>query len=182
MVKALLAVALVVALTVAGGVAVGAQAPDLSAHGPTELDTEDTGVFTIGDRTIRQFRYEDDGEVEYTFTVSNHDRYPVTLTGLAADQESSRLLSYRDLHAADGSSAVRVGAGGTAEVTLTIGMDGCETLSARAGSYATEVNVRAESLGIFDDEVILRLPEELRTGSPREASCPDATATSRPRA
>jgi hypothetical protein len=28
--------------------------------------------------------------------------------------------------------------------------------------------------------VTLRLPEELHTGSPREAFCPESTATSRP--
>ncbi len=175
-----LAVVLVAALTVAGGVAVGAQVPDLSAQGPTGLDTEYTAVFRIGDRTIRQFRYEDDGEVDYTFEVTNHGRVPLTLTGLAEDQQPSRLLSYRDLRGSGGSGEVALGAGESATVILTIAMDGCETLSARAGSFATEVTLRARSLGMFDDQVTLQLPEELRTGSPREARCPGSTSTSRP--
>jgi hypothetical protein len=45
----------------------------------------------------------------------------------------------------------------------------------------TEVVLTTEQAGVFDDEVTVRLPEELRTGSPREAFCPGATATSRPR-
>lgn len=182
MLKGIVAAALVVVLGVAGGVALAAQSPELSADGPTELDTAYTGVFTIGERTIRQFRYEDDDEVDYTFTVTNPGRMPVTLVGLAEEQEPSRLLSPRGLQGADGSTEIRIGAGGREEVTVTIGMDGCESLSARAGSYLTTLRVRAESLGLFDDDVTITLPEELRTGSPREKYCPDATSTSRPRA
>lgn len=182
MLKTVAAAALVVVIAVAGGVAVAAQSPDLSTGGPTELDTAYTGVFTIGERTIRQFRYEDDDEVDYTFTVSNPSRVPLTLVGLAEEQEPSRLLSPRALRGADGASEIEIGAGGREEVTVTIGMDGCESLSARAGSYLTTLTVRAESLGLFDDVVTITLPEELRTGSPREKYCPDATSTSRPRA
>ena len=32
----------------------------------------------------------------------------------------------------------------------------------------------------FDDDVTVTLPEEIHTGSPREAFCPESTATSRP--
>ena len=182
MARAVLAAVVVVLVGVTGGVAVAAQSPDLAADGPTGMDTEYTGVFTIGERTIRQFRYEDDDQVDYTFMVSNPGRFPLTLVGLAEDQQPSRLLTPRALHGADGSSEIRIDAGGSEQVTLTIGMDGCETLSARAGSYLTTLEVRAESLGVFDDVVTITLPEELRTGSPREAFCPDATSTSRPRA
>jgi hypothetical protein len=59
-------------------------------------------------------------------------------------------------------------------------MSGCETLSARAGSFVTEVVVRTEQAGVFADDVVLTLPEELHTGSPREAFCPQSTAESRP--
>ena len=59
-------------------------------------------------------------------------------------------------------------------------MGGCESLSARAGSFVTEVVLRTEQAGVFDDAVTVTLPEELHTGSPREAFCPESTATSRP--
>lgn len=180
--KALVAGSLVVVLGVAGGVTLGAQTPELNAEGPTAMNTEFTGVFTVGERTVRQFRYEDDDEVEYTFRLTNSGRYPVTVTGLSEEQERSKLLSYRELRGADGSAQISLGAGATEEVVLRVGMDECETLSARAGSFATVVNVTTESLGLFDDEVSITLPEELRTGSPREAFCPGATTTSRPRA
>lgn len=65
-------------------------------------------------------------------------------------------------------------------MTLALRMGGCETLSARAGSFVTQVVLRTEQAGIFDDRVTVRLPEELHTGSPREAFCPESTATSRP--
>jgi hypothetical protein len=59
-------------------------------------------------------------------------------------------------------------------------MSGCETLSSRAGAFVTAVRVRTQQAGLFEDTVELTLPEEIHTGSPREASCPDSTATSRP--
>ena len=59
-------------------------------------------------------------------------------------------------------------------------MHGCETLSARAGSFATQMSLRAELAGVIDQEVTVTIPEEVHTGSPREVFCPNATATSRP--
>jgi hypothetical protein len=59
-------------------------------------------------------------------------------------------------------------------------MGGCETLSARAGSFVTEVALATERMGVVSDDVTVALPEEVHTGSPREAFCPNATATSRP--
>jgi hypothetical protein len=59
-------------------------------------------------------------------------------------------------------------------------MHACETLSARAGSFATEVALRVVRAGVLADAVRVTLPEEVHTGSPREASCPRATASSRP--
>jgi hypothetical protein len=59
-------------------------------------------------------------------------------------------------------------------------MEACERLSARAGSFATEVNLRTTRAGFVDEDVHLTLPEELHTGSPREAFCPESTASSRP--
>ena len=59
-------------------------------------------------------------------------------------------------------------------------MGGCETLSARAGSFVTEVALRTQQAGVLEDEVSVTLPEEVHTGSPREAFCPESTASSRP--
>ena len=59
-------------------------------------------------------------------------------------------------------------------------MNGCETLSSRSGSFVSELALDATQAEVFDDEVVVELPEELHTGSAREATCPGATATSRP--
>ena len=69
---------------------------------------------------------------------------------------------------------------GSREVHLLLRMGGCESLSARAGSFASSVLVRTERMGISSGSVPVRLPEELHTGSPREAFCPNSTAESRP--
>jgi hypothetical protein len=58
-------------------------------------------------------------------------------------------------------------------------MNGCETLSSRSGSFVTTLALRTRQAELFDDVVTVSLPEEIHTGSPREASCPWATATSR---
>ena len=178
--RVVVALTLVVALVAAGGVAVARSTPELEASGPTSVTgTEATAVFQIADRTIRQVRYADHGTLSYTFRVSNDGRLPLTILGLA-DQSDPRLFQYLRLSGPDGSRAVRLGAGDTAAVTLDLGMSGCETLSARAGSFVTEVVLRTEQAGVFDDDVTLTLPEELHTGSPREAFCAESTATSRP--
>jgi hypothetical protein len=75
---------------------------------------------------------------------------------------------------------VSLGPGDTHQLTLALRMGGCETLSAPAGAFVTEVRVRTEQAGVFDDDVTISLPEEVHTGSPREAFCPRSTATSRP--
>jgi hypothetical protein len=179
--RALLALALVLALLAAGGMAVARSTPSLRASGPTSVTgTEATGVFQIADRTIRQVRYADEGTLRYTFDVTNDSRLPLTILGLAADQTDPRLFTLERLAGPGGTGDVRLGAGETARLTLDLGMSGCETLSARAGSFVTQVVVRTEQAGVFADDVILTLPEELHTGSPREAFCPESTATSRP--
>jgi len=179
--KAALVGALLTLLLVAGGVAVAREAPSLTTGGPTSVTgTEATAVFRIGDHTVRQVRYDDGGTLRYTFRVTNDGRLPVTIRGLAGGQPDSRLFTYAGLTGPDGSSGVRLGAGQTADVTLALRMGGCESLSARAGAFVSEVVVRTERAGVFDDDVRLALPEEVHTGSPREAFCPRSTATSRP--
>lgn len=166
----------------AGGVAVGRGAPTLTTGAVVGVTgTEASGTFQVAERTIRQVRYDDGGTLAYTFEVTNPGRLPVTLTGLADEQPPSRLFGYADLTAADGDGdRVSIAGGSSEPVTLHLSMGGCESLSSRAGAFVTEVVVRTEQAGVFGDDVRLRLPEELHTGSPREAFCPESTATSRP--
>lgn len=165
---------LVIALAV-GGVALARSGPSLSASGPTSVaGTDASAVFTIADRTVRQVRYDDGGTLRYTFRLTNDDRLPVHVLGLAADQPPSRLFRPVEF------TPLRLGPGDTAEVTLELAMSGCETLSARAGAFVTQVVLRVERGGLLSDDVTVTLPEELHTGSPREAFCPNSTATSRP--
>ncbi|MGZ6752455.1 MAG: hypothetical protein ACXVEJ_03230 [Nocardioides sp.] len=164
-----------------GGVAVATSTPSLDASGPTAVSgTEATAVFRIAERTVRQVRYSDGGTLRYTFDLTNPGRMPVTVRGLAAHEPSTRLFTYTGLTGPDGTSTVRLAPGATARVTLDLLMGGCESLSARAGAFVTEVVLRTERAGILDDDVTVRLPEEVHTGSPREAFCPRSTATSRP--
>ena len=178
-----LVVLLVALLAVAGwaGVAVAQAAPQLRATGPTRVaGTTATAVFHVGDRTIRQVRYHDKGTLYYAFRLHNDSALPVTVTGLARSERQPRLFRYLSLRAADGGDRIRVGAGKSVDVELTMRMHGCETLSARAGSFATEVDLSTTRAGFMDDVVHVTLPEQLHTGSPREAFCPNSTASSRP--
>ncbi|CAI9405049.1 hypothetical protein [Nocardioides sp. T2.26MG-1] len=180
----LVAVVLAVLLAV-GGIALARSAPSLRADGPTSVSgTEATGVFRIGDRTVRQVRYDDGGTLRYTFELTNDDRLPVTVRGLADDQPPSRLFTYTGLTDAGGQATFRLSPGESAQVTLSLLMGGCETLSARAGAFVTAVVLRVERAGVLTGlpagTVTVALPEELHTGSPREAFCPSSTATSRP--
>ncbi len=81
---------------------------------------------------------------------------------------------------ADGDTRFTVPAGGSRTVSLALHMENCETLSARAGSFVEGVDLRTSRAGVLRDDVHVDLPEELHTGSPREAFCPGSTATSRP--
>lgn len=173
--KALLVAALLVLLVLGGGIAVARSTPSLATEGPTSVaGTEAATPFTIGDRTIRQIRYVDEGTLQYTFRIANDGRLPVRVLGLAEDQPETQLFTIASI--TDGTIA----SGETAEFTLSLEMAGCETLSARAGSYVTQITVRTKTAGMFEDAVELDLPEEVHTSSPREAFCPNSTATSRP--
>ena len=176
----LVSAALVAVLAGGGGTALASSAPELAASGPTRVSgTEATAVFAVGDRTVRQVRYADRGTLVYTFDLRNEGRLPLTVTGLAGEQPPSRLFTYESFEAEDGGD-VTIGAGDTARVSLTMGMSGCESLSARAGSFLSEVTLETERVGVLGDDVTVTLPEELHTGSPREAFCPNSTASSRP--
>ncbi|MFC4783730.1 hypothetical protein ACT8ZV_04610 [Nocardioides sp. MAHUQ-72] len=179
--RAGLAGALLTALLTGGGVAVAGDGPSLTTGGPTSVSgTQATTVFRIGDHTVRQVRYADGGTLRYTFRVTNRGRFPVTVLGLADRQPESRLFTATGLTGTDGGDDVRLGAGESRELTLELRMGGCESLSARAGAFVDEVVLRTERAGVLRDDVRLDLPEEVHTGSPREAFCPRSTATSRP--
>jgi hypothetical protein len=174
--RRLLALCGLLALALAGsGIALARSAPTLTATGPTSVaGTDASAVFTVAERTVRQVRYADGGTLHYTFRLTNDDRLPLSLVGLASEQPPSRLFQPA------GVTPVELGPGDSAEVTLDLAMSGCESLSARAGAFVTEVVLRVERGGVFSDHVAVTLPEELHTGSPREAFCPNSTATSRP--
>lgn len=174
---------LVVVLMVAGGAGMAvAKAPArLSAQGPTSVTgTDATSVFELGGRTIRQVRYQDKGTLVYEFRVSNLGSLPVTVEGLDPLDREPKLFRYLSLVDEEDRSRFRIGAGEWATVRLRMRMESCEVLSARAGSFATEVNLRTTRVGFVDEVVTVRLPEEVHTGSPREAFCPESTASSRP--
>lgn len=180
--RARLLVLVVALLLVAGGagVAVAGQQPRLRAAGPTSVSgTDATAVFTIAHRVVRQVRYADHGTLAYTFTLHNDGGLPLTVTGLAP-AVSPRLFRLRDLRTTSGDAHFTVPAGSSRRVVLRMLMRGCETLSARAGSFVTTVALDTVRARVLHRVVTVRLPEELHTGSPREAFCPNATATSRP--
>ncbi len=178
-----LVVLLLALLIVAGGagVAVAGDPPRLTATGPTRVGgTSATAVFTVADRTIRQVRYRDRATLVYSFRLRNDGRLPVTVDRLSQPAHQPRLFRYLRMSGPDGRRSVTVPAGGSARVRLSLRMQSCETLSARAGSFVGGVRLSTTRARVLHDVVHVRLPEELHTGSPREAFCPRSTATSRP--
>jgi hypothetical protein len=141
--------------------------------------TTASAVFALGDRTIRQFRYADRGELGYRFVLGNDGRLPVTVVDVGTAGPAATLMRVDRLERA-GTSSTRftVPAGAEVAVRLVLDMTDCERVSSRAGSLLGEVVVRSETGGLRDRTVV-PLPEELRTGSPREALCPRATSSSR---
>ncbi|HEU4513869.1 MAG TPA: hypothetical protein VFR87_12250 [Nocardioidaceae bacterium] len=180
--RPVLAVALAAGLVTGGaGMAVASTDPSLAAHGPTSVSgTEASAVFRVGGRTVRQVRYADRETLVYSFALENEGRLPVTVRGLAPLERTPRLFGYVELTDAEGREEFTIPAGGRTTVAVGMLMHSCETLSARAGSFATEMSLRTERAGMIDDVVTVTFPEEVHTGSPREAFCPKATATSRP--
>lgn len=179
--RALAVMLVAVLLAAGGGVAVASTTPSLDAHAPTGVrGTDATAVFRIGGRTIRQVRYADHKTLVYSFRLSNDGRLPVKVTGLAPLGREPRLFRYTGITDASGHETFSVAPGERTTVELHMRMHGCETLSARAGSFATEVRLRTQRAGLLHDVVTVTFPEEIHTGSPREAFCPNSTATSRP--
>ncbi|MGH3369326.1 MAG: hypothetical protein ACRDPR_04940 [Nocardioidaceae bacterium] len=179
--RVLAAVLTGVLVAVGAGVAVAGSEPTLVAHGPTRVEgTDASAVFRIGGRTIRQVRYDDRGTLVYSFSLANEGRIPVTVKALVPPVREPRLFRMRGISDGAGGSEFTIPPGQRRTVRVSMLMLGCESLSARAGSFATEVRMRTERAGMLEDVVTVTFPEEVHTGSPREASCPRATATSRP--
>lgn len=173
------AAAMVVA--VAAGATYSASSPTLSTVGPgTVKGTSATAVFAIGDATVRQVRYGDRETLSYSFDLANNGFLPIRVKGLAPLANPPTLFTYTSLTDAEGDSDFTIGPRSRQRVTLSMLMTACEKLAARAGSFATEVRLRTTALGGIDATPVARLPEQIHTGSPREASCPRATSTSRP--
>lgn len=171
----------VVLLSGGAGAALASSEPSLTAHGPTSVKgTEESAVFRIGGRTVRQVRYADHETLVYSFALANDGQLPVTVTGLAPPGHSPRLFRYVGVNDTEGRKTFTIPAGERTTVEVRMLMHACETLSARAGSFVTEVGLRTERVGVVRDDVTVAFPEEVHTGSPREAFCPNATATSRP--
>ena len=179
--KVLVAAVALLLVALGAGVAVASSEPSLAAHGPTGVTgTDATAVFRVGDRTVRQIRYQDRGTLVYSFVLANDGRLPVTVTGLAPLPHEPRLFRYLTITDAEGNDEFSIPAGERRGVQLSMLMYSCETLSARAGSFATEANLRVSRAGVLDSVVTVTFPEQVHTGSPREAFCPNATAGSRP--
>lgn len=173
--------ALVALLAGLGYAAVSAAPSGLTTAGPTTVSgTAASAVFKIGDRTIRQVRYHDGGTLVYTFTLVNREALPMTVTGISPDQSDERLFRYVSLVGPGEQGRFTVPGHGRVEVRLRLRMGGCESLSARAGSFAHQLRLTTERMGLASGVVTILLPEELHTGSPREAFCPNASAKSRP--
>lgn len=180
--RLLIVLAVLAVVLLGGGMAVATDTPDLHSAGPTTVTgSEASAVFGVGDRTIRQVRYQDGGTLRVGFRLVNDGRLPVTVTGLDAGATDPRLFDLRRLVDETGAERFTVDGHSARDVVLELGMSGCETLSARAGSFVSEVSVRTSSvMGWHEETVPVTLPEELRAGSPREAGCANATANSRP--
>ena len=180
--RVVLSAALAVAVVIGGGAAaVASSSPELRASGPTGVSgTTGTAVFELGDQTYRQVRYHDDGTLVYSFVLENESMLPVEITGFEPPSPDPRLFDYLKVTDPEGRTEFSIGGGEQSEVELHLGMTECETLSARAGSSVTEVTlVTSRLLGMGSREITVELPEEVRAGSPREAGCADATASSR---
>lgn len=167
------------ALVLGAAPAYAAWSPSLTGSGPVSVKgTDASAVFEIGEDTIRQVRYADRKTLTYTFELVNDGLLPIKVEGIAQPKVKPTLFDYKSLKSGD-KSKFTVGAGDRRLVTLSLFMTACERLSSRAGSFVKDVHLRTSS-AFIDRTVVVTLPEQIHSGSPREVLCPNATADSRP--
>jgi hypothetical protein len=153
----------------------------LRATGPVRVDgTTASASFEVGGRTIRQLRYVDRRELGYTFVLRDLGADPVRVVDVAAAGPEATLLRVDRLETAGTpETELTVPAGGEVVVRLVLNMTDCEHVSSRAGSFLSRISVGTREADGTRGSSVVTLPEELHTGSPREAWCPRATSTSR---
>lgn len=172
---------LAVVTVLTGGAAYSANTPRLTGLGPATMEgTSASSTFEIGDTTVRQVRYVDRGTLRYTFVLANRAMVPMTVTGLAPLDDPPTLFTYLRITDASGHAQFTIAPLSRRKVTLSLRMTACERLSARAGSFAKEVRVHTTAVGGIEATPVATLPEEIHTGSAREASCPRSGTSSRP--
>ena len=158
-------------LVALAGTAAALPGPKLEATRALGVQGTENAAFPLGSGPpLRQVRYVDRKELVYRIVVRNDSRLPVTVTGVE-DGDTSRahpLLRVVGLQPGD----VRIGAGQARELDIRVLMTNCEYVSPRSGTVVDRVRVHVRRLGALPDTVTLRLPERLRTGSPRDEQCP----------
>lgn len=170
----------VVLIAVLGEVAFFFTGEPLAGRGPTGVTgTPATAVYPIADSPVREVRYVDRDVLTYTFTLRNPSPVPVTVTGLGTPEREATMLRLRALTAESGDDTFTVAPGGGEVVRLSLFMTGCESVSSRAGSMVGEVPVTVRGAGVLPRDIVVDLPERIRTQSPREARCPRSDSSTR---
>lgn len=166
-------------LLAAGGAGYVAPA-GLSATGPTTVSgTPATALYPIAGNPVREIRYVDRAVLSYRFTLHNGAPVPVTVTGFRRPDHEATMLRIRGLAGEGGAESFTLPPGGDRTVTLSVLMTECERVSSRAGSMVEQVEISVRGLGVVPRTVAVRLPERIRTQSPRDASCPRSNTATR---
>lgn len=173
-------VACVLVLVVAGGGVAFGSPYGLSAAGPTSVvGTPATAVYPIANDPVREIRYVDRKMLIYRFTLHNRAPVPVTVTGFQRPEHEATMLRIRGISAGEREPSFTLGPGADRAVSLSVLMTACERVSSRAGSMIGEVALTVRGMGVLPRTVTVRLPERVRTQSPRDASCPRSNTATR---
>lgn len=158
-------------LVALAGTAAALPGPKLEATRALGVQGTENAAFPLGSGPpLRQMRYADRKVLVYRIVVRNDSRLPVTVTGVE-DGDTGRahpLLRVVGLRPRD----VRIAAGRAHELDILVLMTNCEFVSPRSGTVVDRLRVHVRRLDALPDTVTLRLPERLRTGSPRDEQCP----------
>jgi hypothetical protein len=147
--------------------------PVLGTRGPTQVvGAATSGVVRIDGREIRRVRYRDQATLDYAFRLTNAQGLPLTVTGVDSRQRDTPLFGYVGLEGSKGSHQIELPAYGSEQVHLLLRMRGCQRVAPRDRSAAVSVLLRTERFGVSAGSVLVQLPEEIHTGSPRRKACP----------